>query len=582
MEHFKFRYEGVSNQEKEMNWMKKKSLIAVVCMTTASVLQAATLVEKPAVLPEAMLSITASDVHGLLDGVGVIAAQASPMMNGMMLKSMLGMQLGDPSLAGIAPGKGLSIIALDPTNIFAVIEVTEAQSAAYGAVATSKGIQSKYENGLLVIGQTPEQVAKGVSLAGAVQRQLLAKRTPTLRIAGQPAEMISRHDAEIDGFLKMMPAMLGMSMTQSPGVNTNSAQTTAKILEAELRIILSLAGQCEQAEVVLSPDNGALRINKTFVPKAGTRLATLINAPKLNQPNPKISTGILDSAAMLFECTMANPAALTDFFVAETESLIKTMSMEVENLPALLECMKKWVNVYGGTFCESVDFGGEDGFSVGYLMDLKDEKAALELFRTMEQDMAPFFKLYEDLGMPMSMTFKENTRQYKGAQVHQLKLDIDMKQLQPDQSAAMNMMNMSNMVYEVAIVDGIMVYAMGSIELDTLVDRLKAGAPSTASLKARSVYPAGGFYYFDYDIAAYISGLSAMMPVGPSNPLKQIGELLQGASPLTSAGFKDGGRVMWSMNVPGDLIAKYGQAVMMMQMQKMQQQGGAPQAMPVQ
>ena len=98
-----------------MKWIKS---IAVVTVLAASVLHAQAAFEKPVVMEDAMLSVTVSDFHGLMDEVGGVAAQISPMLNGTMIKSMMGMQLGDPGLAGIPVGSGLSIVALDRTNIF--------------------------------------------------------------------------------------------------------------------------------------------------------------------------------------------------------------------------------------------------------------------------------------------------------------------------------------------------------------------------------------------------------------------------------------------------------------------------------
>jgi len=333
---------------------------------------------------------------------------------------------------------------------------------------------------------------------------------------------------------------------------------------------------------VLSPDNGSLRINEIFVPKTGTRLATLINAPKLNEPNPKITSGLLGDATMLMDCTMANPDALTAFFVAEIKQLAEDMQLKIENLDGLIGCMTKWMGIYGGTFCESVDFGGDAGISVNYLLEVKDEKAALNLFKTMEQDMVPFLKLYEELGMPMSMAFQENVREYKGAKIHQFNVKMDMKSMMADKGSleSMEAMGMSNMVYDVAIVDGAMAYSMGSSKVEDLIDGLKADAPATSPLKARAVYPAGGFYYLDFDVGRYMAFVAELMPDSSANPMQKVANMLKGASPLTSAGFREDNRVMWSVNVPGDLIAKYGQMVMMLQMQKMQQKQGMPQGIP--
>ena len=111
----------------------------VLCVIAASA-RAATVIEKPTVIPEIMLSITVPDLHGFIDEASAVAAQASPMMNGPMIKSMIGMQLGDPNLAGIGQKKGFSIVALDPTNIFAVVEIEKARSTNYVNMAKSKGL----------------------------------------------------------------------------------------------------------------------------------------------------------------------------------------------------------------------------------------------------------------------------------------------------------------------------------------------------------------------------------------------------------------------------------------------------------
>ena len=104
-------------------------------------------------------------------------------------------------------------------------------------------------------------------------------------------------------------------------------------------------------------------------------------------------------------------------------------------------------------------------------------------------------------------------------------------------------------------------------------------AQSAAPMAARGRYPAGGFYYLDFDMGGYMACASALMPADPSAAMvkQQMATLFAGAAPIVSAGFKEGERVKWSVIIPGDLIAKWGQFAMMMQMQQMQQQQmGAP------
>ena len=558
-----------------MKRIRKSGLIVVACLGAIGVLQAAPVIDKPAVLPEAMLSVTVSDLHGLIDGIGSVAAQVSPMMNGMMLKSMIGAQLGDPGLMGIAPGNGFAVVALDPTNIFAVVELAEVQAASfYTNVLVPKQLEAKYDDGLMIVAQTKAQVAMGVELATAVKSTLLAKRSPTLRIALQPAAIIERNDDSIQGMLAMMPVLMGQNMMQTPGTTVESAELTTQILEGEVRVLLSLADQCDSAEVVLAPKNGSIRITETFVPKAGSRLETLCNAPAINPPNPKIESGYFEGGMILFDSLIANPEALMAFVVAETELLFKEMEISDVDLSGWNSFCEKWWALLGGSLCESVGFDTESGMSVGYLMDVNDEAGALDLLKTLSQDMEPFTKLYDDLGMPMTVEFREGVREYKGIKIHQLAIQMAMTNQSEEVAAQLSEMNLTNMVYDIAITDGVMIYAMGGEKVEPLLDRLGDEAFTPAPLKARSVYPADGFYYLDLDMGKYMTSVASIMP---APWMEQVMPLLQGVEPITSAGFKAEGRVMWSINIPGDLLTKIGQVVMMIQMQQMQQGGGMPQ-----
>lgn len=570
-----------------MNWIKVTAVAAVVAVAPAAALAA---VEKPQIMEEAMISITVSDLHGFLDEVGLVAAQISPMMNGPMIKSMVGMQLGDPGLAGIPVGSGLSIIAMDPTNIFAVIEVAEAQSAGYISLAKSQMLEARYEEGVLLVAGTPEALAKGIAQRGAVKSTLLTKRSPELRVAMQPAAMIERNKEVVEGFMQMMPAMLGQSMMSAPGATLESTQATAKILEGELIVGLSLAEQSETLEIKLSPKNGSVQLSKTFVPKAGTALAKLVNAPEVNKENSKIHSGLLDQGTILMDFHFTNAEALGEFVGTEVDSLLKELKLEDVDTAGLVDNLKKWFGMYGnGTGCEMVSFGGENGqMRMQYVTEVKDAEASLNLLKNIDKDMAPIFKMYESFGMPMKTTFKENAREADGIKVHQLSMSFEFSGLAPEQRDQIEMMGLSNIVYEVAMDNGLMFYS-GEGEMEALIKRVKNATSTVSSLKARKVYPAGGFYYFDLDMGDYMALVANMLPATPETEAmkQQMSTLFDGVDPITSAGFKQDGCVMWSVNMPGELLTKYGQMVMMMSMQQMQQQPGmggpmgAPQPMPV-
>lgn len=552
-----------------MKWIKGICLAVVVGLFAGNATMAGSEIEKPVVLDDALLTVTVSDLHGLIDGVGTVASQISPMMNGTMLKSMIGMQIGDPGLTGIAPGKGLAVVALDPTNVFAIIEMSEAQFPSCTNALAMAGMLSKYSAGVLIVGGTAEQIAQGAGYADAVKSILLAKRSPTLRVALKPSDSIAKNDEKIQGLLQMMPMMMGMGLQQDPGTSPEAIKGITKVLEGEVRILLSLAKQIESAEITLAPANGSIRITEVYSPVSGSNLAAFCNSPKVNQWNPKLHSGLLGEGAILIDFCFANPEALSSLYMAEADQLVKEMKLDAEQTKGFMDSMKKWMAICGGTGCESIQFG-DASFGANILMEVVDEAAALELLKTMQADMAGFTKLYEDMGMPMSFEFKENVREYASVKIHQLKMNISMEQMSATEQEPFAAMGLTNMQYEIAITDGIMAYAMGEGGIEWLIDQIKEPKASAPALKARSVYPADAGFYCDVNMGKYMAFIAAFMPETAGNPLPQFAAMLKDAEPVTMAGYRNSGRLMCSVNIPGDLLAKIGQIAMQTQMQQAQ------------
>lgn len=555
----------------------KRFCLTVLSAVLAVSVHAAAVVEKPAVLPEAMITATVSDLHGFIDGVGSVAVNVMPMCSGAYIKNMAGMQIGDPGLNGIAPGKGLAVVVLDPATIFGVMEISEAQLGTYTNLLSSVNMSCKPVDGLLVVAKTAEQAERGAAMAKAVQEKLLSRRSPAVRLVAQPAGLIQASQPQIQGMLQMMPMLMGQGMMQVPGTTANSMQSIMKILEGELRLALSIASQCDQFEVALKPAGGSLRIDKTIVPQAGSRLAGLVSAPKVNEPNAKIRAGYFDGAMIAFDACMANTDAWMEFALAEAGELEKAMHLGEGDVRAIIEQVGKFWQGLGGSFAEAVDLSAS-GMSVGYLIEVKDEAAAMAMLRQMPTDMAPLLKLYEGMGIQMTMAFKEKVRSYKGTDIHRLAMTMNMKDQPEEVEEQLEAMGMTNLVYEIAVVDGIMIYTMGGMKMDTAIDRLTDASFTPARLKARAVYPAGGSWYGDIDVARYLSFVAAFMPA-EAGAIQPMVSMLQGTEPMTTAAFREDGCVMFSLNIPGDLIARIGQAVMMQQMQQMNS-GSMPAAMP--
>jgi hypothetical protein len=558
-----------------MQWMKGIGLAISLSWIAGSSVLAAENIAKPAVLDDAVLTVTASDLHGLIDGAGSVAAQISPMLNGAMLKNMIGMQLGDPQLAGIPAGKGLAVVALDyfETNVFAILEIAPAQLTTYTNILTQGGMQFQYAKNVLVVAPEPYQVELGVKYIDAVKNTLLAQRSPALRIAIKPSELIAKNNDQIQGMLKTMPAMMGMGMQQNPDTTPETIEGITRILEVEIRGMLSVAKQVKAVEMSITPANGSVRISEVIDPVAGTPLATFCNAPAVNKENPQLRAGLLGNGMVQIDFNMSNTDALSAFITTETDKLFAEIKSTSPDAKKLVASMKKWMAIYAGGGCESFRFDPKTGISADVMIAVKDEAAALEALKSISSDMAGFTKLYKEMGMPISYTFKENVREHAGVKIHQLVFNMSMDQIPAEQKKQFESMNLSHMSYEIAIAKGVMVYTMGDGKMDGLIDQIKSAKTTAPALKARSVYPASGCYYLDYNVGEYLGFIAELIPATPDMPpLKQFAELLKAADPITSAGYRNNGRIMWSSNIPGSLITNMGQIAMQIQMQQQMKQ----------
>lgn len=531
-------------------------------------------VEAPALLPDTSYSVTVSDLHGFMDGVGLIAAKVNPQINGPMLKMILGMQLGDPGLAGIAAGKGVAVVSPDSTNMYAVIEVSEAQAPMYANLAISKGMQSSYTNDVLVIGQTAALLEEGIEQTATVKSVLLANRTPSLRIVTSPAALMEKNEGLVQGYLTSLSSMVQTGMVMEGNSDTNAAEMASKVLEGELSLLVSLTEQCEVAEIELLPSGGALRINETLVPESGTPLAKLLGAPKTTKPNDRVQAGLLGEGMFRSDMVIDNTDAFLEFFSVELEKMMAVMDLEGDNSRKILEMSKKWLGVYAGSCSEMMSIDADSGMEIAELMDVTDEVATLELFKTMSQDMNVLLDFYEALGMPLVLEFKENVRTYNEIQIHEFLMKFDVSEMPAEQKEQLTSMKIDEMRYEVALFDGMALYYMGDDKIETLIDRVKDTTVQPEALEAHGIYPDGGFFYMDFNTAQYLEMISGFIPSElQDGTMPQLIALMQGADPVTMAGFSDKGAVKWSINFPGDLLAKIGTVAMM---QASPQPAGAP------
>ena len=531
-----------------MKLRRSAKVVLALSVFAASMTQAA-LVEKPVVLKDAMLTATVSDLHGFIDEACTIGSKFHPMMNSMMLKSMGGMQIGDSGFRGVAPGTGGALVMLAPENMFVVLEVVPEKKDLYLAfVEEQVCVPAKYVDGVVVMGSDPDLLSEYVAMVPAVKKQLLSRRSATLRVACSPSLLTSQFAAEIQQGVQMMT--MGMSAEMGD---------MSKVLEGEVRVLLSLASQCNAYELEISPSAGALRINETISAVPGSRLDAFLKAPVVNKPNPNLGCKMLGDGVVSFESFVANPSAMNTLIKGEAVAVLQAMGLDAGCLDAWLELMAALYENCGGMLCETIGFGGEDfPVDVRCVCEMKDGAAALGFVKSSCQADGVVAQFCKGLGVPVTMDYTENVGECKGVKLHRVSVDVS-----GEAGMAMEMMGIGNYELDLALVGNVLVGAPKDA-MDQVVGAVQQGT-KPHKIQARKVFPSGGDFYVDFDLAQLAKGAKSMVPPEMSSYL----DVVEGADPISAACFSGGGAAKISIDIPESLISKIGAFVMQQQMPSM-------------
>lgn len=524
-------------------------------------------IASPLSVKDALVTITIPDVDGLLDASGPVISSLFPTMSPQLIRMMAGSRIGDPQLAGFAPGKGLAFVVMDESVRFAVAEVVPSQIPVYMENLKAKGMLAKEKDGFLLIGNTAMQLRNAERISSEVWAALLsANREPAIRVALRPADLISGNETKISAGLQKMLSRLQRAS------GSNDIAGIGKVLDAEFRLLLSIGSQIDSLEIAVCPVDDSLQVSEVIEPVAGSRLAAFFNEPAVKGFNPQLSSGTLPKGAVRLEARLRNPDALNTLLTGELAALSQTAGLRAEQVDACSSYMKRWLSALGGTVCESV-FTLDDGkLAVGYLADLNDESATLALLRNTPADMdaTGLPDLYRQIGIPLTVEFKENARVYDGIKIHQLNMKFSTENLPVEQQDLLKAMQ-GDMTFDLAIYKKTLLCVTGGDGLEEMIDRLKNSGTPPAPLAARGAFPSGGTYYADVDVGAYLSLVNAIAKTTEaSGSLQKMADVLAGADPVVLSGFCNNGRMKACVKVSSGLLARLAQAGQVLAMEAAQ------------
>lgn len=513
-------------------------------------------IPEPVTLSGSLVSFSVPDLHQTIEILQGYADRIMPENESIQLKAQIGGMLGDPELSFIPEGGGAAVV-WDGVTWYAVVQCDpESQTLDnLSPLTKSLQVQSLVQDRLLILSKTQPGLDQGKNQATACAAALLKSDQAGGVVRMQTAKLIERFRPQINMGIAMLPAMMMKGSPAVPEGQKNPMQNMGRILEGEMRILVSIFSQIDSLDLSIIPRADSLEYQYLFSAKKDTRLHTLITAPDVLTPDPAISVAYLEPGMMALEMFVGNPEALATFLKGETEQLAQEMFLDPEVTENWITMMELWTDFFSGSVAETIQLDPESGFSLGYIGSVTNEEAMVSSLETISELMEPIMGFYEDMGIPMKMDLQLNSREYKGTAVHQYDFSYELDNMDPQMAEQFQVLQMSQMDSELALKNNRILWTMGTQSLDKLLDRMDSGNALGTSMYAHSIYPEGALYYFDLDMSAYMDFIVSYMPDEAAFDIfNTLSEGLQDSPPLSGATFKQDNRVLMSIRLPFEFI----------------------------
>lgn len=554
--------------------------LAVILAANAAMAQApkAQISVAPATLEDALGTLVVTDVVGLIEQAGAISAQVSPQSGTDSMKAMLGMMLGDPMLQGLPRGASAVAVALPGQRVGLFVQVAPQMMTTWRQSLQAQGYAVGAGGGLLVLTDTPQNLSAFIPLAAQVKQHLLTPGAPQVMATILLPKIIETYKPMIETQLSAFPAMIAnmqaMALAQggapgAPGAPGKvqaqaAAQQQAKVLEAELRVLYSLAQQTNGLRIGLSFPQGSVRVDTMLQPKPGTSLATFINAPT---PDVKDVMTLIPAKGALRGVFAVNAKAYSEFVLKESDVVIKAMGLTGEQVKSVVDFMSSSAEMTADVSAIDLLLPGQPLISGSGVAICSDGAAAMAMMEGMAEKMqeSGIADFYKNMNMEMKIEFVKDVGKHAGVAIHQFRMDQNFGHMPPQQAAQLKAM-MGDMVYDIAVVDNTMVYALAGATIEQLIDAVKSGGhPAAQNLGAQKLFGPGAQFYMDIRLGEALQFVGALAPQqGGMNPIAMMAGMFAGTEPISAVGSVKDGIARSSMVIPGSVIAKAAMAGAMM------------------
>lgn len=505
-------------------------------------------------MSDAILQVVVGDLPGFISRVDAMGAQLQPnRAPGDSLKAKLGAMLGDPTLAGLTAGSGAVILMFPDNTSVMMVEAAPEQLQKYKDSITSLGmVLADVADGVLVVSKTQNGLTSGKAMATAAKAQFLAGvGKPEAEASLLLTKVLAKFDPMINQMMQSLPMMLSM---QQGGAQQDPAamQKQARAAELQIRGLLSFVRQIDVIKLGLQIPEDSVRVNLGLVPRANTDLARYAATGAKEGAN---LMALLPAKGAVRGVISYDADVLMSLLEKQATSILQQMSAPPAEQQALLETLRLAKGAYAGQTAMDFVLPGQGLLSGSVLQSVKDPAGAMALLEK-TSELTSSALTQGAGGMSLKGQFTKNVRQYKGAEIGQV--SIQTKATGAAQQAIPNL----DAKFDVAVVNNILVQANGAGNMEKIIDAIQANAnPEAKPLNAAAKFPAGGAMYMDIDVAAMLGAVVPMLQNMPmaqgAGELKTVAAKLQGAPPISMAGYCDAQGLRLNTMIPKEMIARF-------------------------
>jgi hypothetical protein len=299
----------------------------------------------PESLDDALVTVVAGDVRGMLEKLGDFIASVVPGYPEGGPRIQVGKMLGDPELAGLSGG-AVALAFPDQVKV-ALLEVSPKKADAYLEVAAKSFPQTGKTNGFLLLSDTEAGIEAGKKLASQVKSDLLKPVVPGVQVTVPVSKLMKQYDQQVQFWLKSLPMMIQLqqSLAAKRTGNQDAAVTTgmAVLLEAEMRFLYRIVRKVDMMKIGIDLPPGGIRIDSVFVP-----VAAASGSGTSGNVRPAAELRKIIPARGAFRAVMTYDARkMSALMTEELGGVLEEMNLPVSESEPALKMLGEWMKISG-------------------------------------------------------------------------------------------------------------------------------------------------------------------------------------------------------------------------------------------